>query len=218
MRTLLRTLSAFAVVLALGSAGVSPVGAVDPGLESDFVARLNGVRAEAGLPPLTVDGELTAVARAWSDHMAAAGGISHNPSVGGQVSAPWRGIGENVGTGGDVGSVMQAFVDSESHYANIIDGDYDYVGVGVTWGADGRLYTTHVFMDLDGRPAAVAPAAAPEPAPAPAPEAEAPPAASEPTSVTAPSPPPPQPPPAAAAPGRVAAVLAIVGALDAGVQ
>ena len=114
------------VVLAHGSLVGAPVDAAEPGLESEFVAQLNGVRANAGLPPLAVDGELTAVARAWTDQMAAAGGLPHNPSVGSQVSAPWRGIGENVGTGGSVGSVMQAFVQSEGHYLNIIDGDYDH--------------------------------------------------------------------------------------------
>jgi hypothetical protein len=215
MRTLPRALAAMAVALAVLGPGGPSVDAAEPGLESQFVAEVNAVRAGAGLPALAVDGELTAVARQWADHMAAAGAISHNPNVGGQVSAPWTTIGENVGAGPEVGGIMSAFVNSPSHHANIVEAVYDYVGVGVTWGSDGRMYTVHVFMDLDGGsgapaapappPAAIArPAAAPEPAPEPVPAPAAPPA--------------PAPPPAAIAPARVATVLTLVGALDAGVR
>jgi hypothetical protein len=214
MRTLLRALAGTVVALALvGSAGAT-VDAAEPALESEFVAGVNGVRAGAGLPALTVHGELTAVARAWADRMAAAGGISHNPNLGGQVSAAWTMIGENVGTGPAVAGIMSAFVNSSAHHANIVEPRYDHIGVGVTWGSDGRMYTAHVFMDLGGGGSAPAPAApAPRPRPAAAPAPSPPPPAPEP-----PPPPAPAPPPAALAPDRVAAVLALVGALDAGVR
>jgi hypothetical protein len=132
-------------------------------------------------------------------------------------------VGENVGTGPEVGAIMNAFVGSPSHYANIVDARYDYIGVGVTWGSDGRMYTAHVFMDLGGSSAPV-PAPAPAPArvqaaAAPAPAAAAPAAAPEPEPAPEPvAPPAPAPPPAAAASDRVATVLALVGALDAGVR
>jgi hypothetical protein len=222
MRRFCRALAAATVSVAavvLGGISTEAAGAAEPGLESQFVAGLNNVRAGVGLPALSVDGELTAVARAWADQMAAAGGISHNPNVGGQVSAPWTTIGENVGAGPEVGALMSAFVASPSHYDNIVEPVYDYVGVGVTWGGDGRMYTVHVFMDLDGGSSAPAPepagqaiagpaAAAPAPAPAMDPAPPAPPV----------PPPPPAPPPAAFAPARVATVLSLVGALDAGVR
>jgi hypothetical protein len=164
------------------------------------------------LPALAVDGELSAVARQWADTMAAAGAISHNPNVGSQVSAPWTTIGENVGTGPEVGGIMSAFVNSPSHYANIVEPVYDYVGIGVTWGTDGRMYTAHVFMDLDGGAGAPAPAPVSQPA-----------ALARPMGAAAPAPEPPAPaapapPPAAAAPARVATLLALVSALDAGVR
>jgi hypothetical protein len=214
MRTLPRALAAIAVALAVLTLGGPAARAAEPALESQFVSGVNAVRADAGLPALAVDGELTAVARQWADSMAAGGAISHNPNVGSQVTAPWRTIGENVGAGPEVGGIMSAFVNSPSHHANLVEPRYDYVGVGVTWGGDGRMYTVHVFMDLDGG------AAAP-PATEPARQAIAGPAAAAPAPAPDPVPPPPpvpSPPPAAFAPARVATVLTVVGGLDAGVR
>ena len=179
-------LSTGAATLQAGAAGADRRVAADletvhraanePGLESQYVAGVNGVRADAGLPPLAVDGELTAVARAWADQMAGANRISHNPNLAGQVSAPWLKIGENVGTGAEVGAVMNAFVNSPAHYENIVDGEYEYIGVGVTYGSDGRMYTAHVFMYLgntappEPEPEPPPPPPAPEPEPEPVPE------------------------------------------------
>ena len=214
--------AAIVLIFVLFGANAAPASAADAGAEADFVAALNSVRANNGLPPLAVYGELVGVGRGWADHMAAAGAISHNPNLS-QVSANWTLLGENVGVGNDVGQLMAAFVASPGHLHNILEPRFDHVGVGVTWGADGRMYTSHVFMDLADapapapppapRPAAAQAPAAPAAAPAPAPAA-APPAA------PAPPPPPPVPvaPPAAAEPQRAAAVLAAVASLNAGVQ
>lgn len=178
MRTIARAVTALAAVLALSLAvlGSAPAGAVDAGTESSFVAALNDVRARQGLAPLQVHGELVGVARAWADTMANGGEIWHNPDLAGQVTAPWTVVGENVGVGGDVRQLVDAFVASRAHYANIVDARYDWIGVGVTWGADGRMYTAHVFMDMEAsappppRRQAPAPAPAPAAAPAAAPE------------------------------------------------
>lgn len=222
MRTTLRLLTAAVVSMILLSTGAAApqASAAEPGLESQYVSSLNAVRADAGLPPLAVDGELTAVARAWADRMASENRIWHNPDLGNQISAPWWKIGENVGTGVEVSAVMQAFVNSPAHYRNIVDPDFEFVGVGVTYGSDGRMYTAHVFMDLDGGASAPAPAPAPAPEPEPGPSSDT--AAQAPTQpAPAPAvdtPPPPATPPAAAAPERATEVLRIVGNLDAGVR
>jgi hypothetical protein len=98
-----------------------------------------------------------------------------------------------VGVGYDVDGLMKAFINSSAHYRNIVDPDFNYIGVGVSYGADGRMYTTHDFMYLpDGgdAPADSAPTptaseshrrSAPDPEPPPAadppPEAPLPPPA-----------------------------------------
>ena len=69
----------------------------DSGAEAQFVAKINNIRAQNGLAPLAVYGELRGVARNWTDQMVANGGISHNPNLANEVSANWTKLGENGG-------------------------------------------------------------------------------------------------------------------------
>lgn len=158
------------VLVAVGSlVGTStPAGAASAGDEAAFVSKINALRQSKGLGTLAVSGELTSIGRAWSERMLAAGAISHNPSFPSQVSANWLKLGENVGHGGSVDSLFQAFVNSPAHYKNLVDPDFTHVGVGVVVGPDGSLWTAHQFMRLATSTAAAArPAPAPKPAAAP---------------------------------------------------
>jgi hypothetical protein len=201
----------------LGLANPAPATAADSGTEAAFVSRINGIRASKGLGPLQMYGELQGIARSWSDQMAADGGISHNPSYSSQVSANWTKLGENVGVGYSVDDLMNAFVNSPAHYRNIFDPSFNYIGVGVSYGSAGRMYTTHDFMAM-GAPSAPEPdpTPAPEPAPAPAPKTYAAPAPTAPTAVPDPAPAPePAPAPAPSAePIRVKAVLSALRSID----
>jgi hypothetical protein len=102
---------------------------------------------------------------------------------------------------------MQAFINSSAHYKNLVDPDWNYVGVGVVIAADGRMYTTHNFMKLAGGGGGGAPA----PAPAPRPTTTRPRTQPRPATTTpvppavTPTTPPPKPKPE---PQRVATVLA----------
>lgn len=194
-----------------GAAGreLQGVSASAPDLEAQFVNQINSLRASKGLPTLQVSGSLVGVARAWTDQMAAAGQISHNGNLASQVDVAWTKLGENVGVGYDVGQLMDAFIDSPAHYANLIDPEWTHVGVGVTLGANGKIFTTHNFMAAGG--ASAPPAAAP-PAPPAAPPTTAPPVVTTTTTTTAP-PPPPEPQPTE---GRVAAVLDPLRSLEQG--
>ena len=118
-------------------------------MEQQFLSRINGLRSSKGLGGLTVDAELTGVARRWAANMARAGGISHNPSLASQVTENWVKLGENVGMGPDVDSLFTAFVQSPHHYANLVDPAFTRVGVGVVLTADGTIYTAHEFMLLN---------------------------------------------------------------------
>jgi hypothetical protein len=209
----------------LGVAHPVAAQAADAGAEAQFLSSINSIRAQHGLGPLALYGELTGIARDWSDQMAGAGAISHNPNYTAEVSANWTKLGENVGVGYDVPGLMNAFVNSPAHYRNIVDPAYNYIGIGVSYGSDGRMYTTHDFMSLGDAPAPQPdPTPAPQPDPTPAPVASAPTrgtsdgsgassAASAPTEDT-PAAPAPVPPPSAT-PVRVAAVLTALRAVDA---
>lgn len=143
--------------------------ATDPrSAESAFVSKINALRAGKGLSQLRVDGELTSIGRRWAAKMAAAGDISHNPSFSSWVTAGWVKLGENVGMGGDVDAIFRAFVASPTHYRNLVDPAFQFVGVGVVVAGDGTIFTAHQFEQK------AAPGAVAAPAPAAAPKAAAP--------------------------------------------
>lgn len=149
---------AIVVVLALFVSLLAPTAVnASPNDEAIFINGVNEARTAAGLPPLQFDVQLTELARGWANEMAKGTCgegvfICHASPISAGVTRSWAKLGENVGTGPDVESVMKAFIASEGHYANIVDPEFAYIGVGVVW--DGaRLYTTHRFMKLqDGEP------------------------------------------------------------------
>jgi hypothetical protein len=176
--------------------------------ETRFLELTNSLRVSKGVAPLAVDGGLVSVARSWSGKMAAAGEISHNPSLANQVPSGWKKLGENVGQGGNVDSLQQAFVNSPSHYHNLVDPAFNLVGIGVVYGSGGLIFVTVDFMQRDG-----APAATPRPAPAPAKKAPTPVRRAAPAALPAPAPPPPPPPPPEPSP-RLRLVMEQLRALD----
>ena len=154
------------VALATFAAGfvTAPSAGADAATEaSRFVSLLNQLRASKGLAPLAVDPALTAMAANWSDHMAAAGGISHNPNLANLAPSNWQTLGENVGMGPTVQSIHDAFVASPHHYENLVNASYGYVGIAVT-DSNGTIFVTEDFMGTGG--AAYTPAPAPAPLPA----------------------------------------------------
>lgn len=177
-------LALFALLFPAAPAGAA---AVDPASAAAFVERINDLRSSKGLAPLAVHPELVVKAQGHAATMAAAGRIWHSKLEVG-IDAPWVYLGENVGAGSGVANLHQAFIDSPTHYANLVDGDFTHVGVGVVPGIDGRMYVAEAFMRLE-------PPKAPAPAPVPASTVEEAP----------PAPPAPAPAAPAAAPAHPAA-------------
>ncbi len=121
----------------------APVAGADTGCEARLVARTNAVRAEVGLPALAWDGRAHAVSRGWSNRMAAADRISHNPRYGDELAAQgvdWWTAGENVGMGpADV--VFDMWMASPAHRANLLGADYVAFAVACIE-AGGELWIT----------------------------------------------------------------------------
>lgn len=209
--TLLVVVAVAVTALAGGMLDPSPAAAAAGGRaqwgvaeEQGFVGRINQLRASRGLPTLAVDPELQAQARAWATVMRDHGEIFHTGNLPAGITSDWQKLGENVGVGGSVDSLFDAFVASPTHFDNLVDPTYRYIGVGVVW--DGaRMFTTHRFMSL--RPPAPEPSPTHSPAPAPAPPDEL--ASVDPPTVAPTAVPPPAPPaPAPATPERIALVAA----------
>ena len=166
---------AMAAVVATVALGALPAKA-DAGDAGRLLALTNQVRAAQGLPALTIDSQLTAVAQAWATELAGRGVISHNPSVRSQVTG-WKVLGENVGVGGTVDAIHAAFVASPTHYANLVDSAYTRVGFGIVR-PDARIFVVEVFMLPSSAPTASS-----------APKASSAPTASSATPATTPAPP-----------------------------
>lgn len=114
------------------------------GAEESFVAKINAERSAQGLAPVQVYWDLVDDARAHSQRMMGDSDLFHNPNLG-DVTSGWRGLGENVGVGGSVAALHQAFMNSPVHRRNIL-GDFNYVGVGVVVESDTKMWVTVVFM------------------------------------------------------------------------
>ncbi|MGI8685976.1 MAG: CAP domain-containing protein [Acidimicrobiales bacterium] len=156
MRRLRKVLIVAVVALtAVAVVGSQTAGADSGGDEMDFVNRINGLRASKGLAPLAVKGELFDLSRAWSARMAAAGTISHNPSIAAQAPAGWTRLTENVGTGSETAQIFEALVNSPVHYANMVDPAVQSVGVGVVRSGSDAEFVPMTFMAGDSSPALV---------------------------------------------------------------
>jgi putative cell wall-binding protein len=151
MRRAPALLAAFLAVLAAVTM-LAPAGRASstaPQLDEwDFLNLINRERRQQGMAPLAMVGGALDVARSWAGVMAGDGNLRHNPDVVSQMQARypgWRRVGENVGVGGNVAELDTAFWNSPGHKANVL-GDYDYVGVGVRWASNGRLWVAVEFL------------------------------------------------------------------------
>jgi hypothetical protein len=172
MRKICGLLLSIAVTTTAFTAIAAPAGASAASDASQFLALTNQVRAQKGLPALAAHGGLVSMAQGWSNKMAAAGDISHNPSLSAQAPSNWQRLGENVGMGPSVSSIQQAFVNSPHHYANIVNGEFRHVGIAVAYSGT-TIFVTVDFMRTFQDGTAAAPAAAPAAKPAPAAKAPA---------------------------------------------
>ena len=134
------TRSVAAVVLALSVGVVSPVTTASAGKncyrykdsEKTFAQKINNARGAVGARRLVLDRELSKVARRHAWEMDSKNSLYHTPSskLRWRVTR-WNHLGENVGAGQTVLSLHQAFMNSPSHRANVLDRDFKHVGVGV---------------------------------------------------------------------------------------
>jgi uncharacterized protein YkwD len=118
-------------------------------LSSDEKATLdlhNQTRVANGLPTLCVDQTLTTAARGHSDEMLAYGYFSHNSYSGESFDqrlvrygyTGWTALGENIAYGsGSYGApdpIFNNWMNSTLHRANILNGSFRQVGIGVRLG------------------------------------------------------------------------------------
>ena len=116
--------------------------------EVSVLALVNTVRATAGCQPLHADKKLSELASDFSADMAARAFFDHTDPDG---DDPWdraaqAGVkdlgGENIARGqATAQEVMDAWMNSEGHRANILNCDYKTIGVGAVFGDGGPWWT-----------------------------------------------------------------------------
>ncbi|MFE3638847.1 sigma-70 family RNA polymerase sigma factor [Streptomyces cellostaticus] len=125
------------------------VQAAPSGTVAQVVALVNKERAAAGCGPVTENAQLEKAAQAHSDDMAARNFFDHtNPDGVGpsqRISAAgyrWSASGENIAKGQQTsGSVMNSWMNSPGHRANILNCSFKEIGVGVHNGSGGPWWT-----------------------------------------------------------------------------
>ncbi|WP_155591076.1 CAP domain-containing protein [Lysinibacillus cavernae] len=106
--------------------------------EQEVVKLTNAERTKAGLSPLQTDAKLMAAAREKSQDMQTNNYFSHtSPTFGSPfdrmkaLGITYKGAGENIAKGQrSPQEVVQAWMDSPGHRANILNGKFTHIGVG----------------------------------------------------------------------------------------
>lgn len=147
--TLILTLFSVQLIIAAAPAEAAASNSISE--EQDFVTAINVLRAEYGVGPLTLEVSIRDAARDHTWAMESAGYVFHAADITAGAPAGWQKIGENVGLGPNIAILMNAFVNSSGHLANLIDPSFTHIGVGVV--RDGAtMYTTHRFAKYPTSP------------------------------------------------------------------
>ncbi|KAG7385997.1 hypothetical protein PHYPSEUDO_000852 [Phytophthora pseudosyringae] len=112
---------------------------------------VNSERAKAGLSALCTNKKLAAAAKRHSDDMATNNYMAHDGADGSTMSQrvtdagyEWNAVAENVAAGQeDVTSVMESWMNSEGHRANILGSDYTMFGTAYAY--DGSTTYKHYW-------------------------------------------------------------------------
>lgn len=147
----------------------SPASAITCGLadfEASLLARINQVRAAgascgtrgsfAPTGALAWNAQLTTASAAHSQDMVTNNFFSHTGSNGSTLSVrveaagyAWSSVGENIAAGyGSVTAVMDGWMASDGHCANIMNPGFTQVGVACIRGTASNGYGTYWTMDL----------------------------------------------------------------------
>lgn len=123
-------------------------------IEQQVIQLTNQERTKNGLPALTADWELSRVARYKANDMRDKNYFSHtSPTYGDPFTMmknfgiAYRSAGENIAAGQATPQmVVQAWMNSPGHRANILSRNYTRIGVGYSKGGTQRYYWSQMFI------------------------------------------------------------------------
>ena len=121
--------------------------------DQEILSLVNEERAKVGADPLQIDQQLDQAADLHSQDQASMNTMSHTGSNGSDMGSrvqdtgyQYSTAGENVAAGyPDAEAVMAGWMGSDGHRENILDPNFEDLGVGYSVGDDGNAYWTQVF-------------------------------------------------------------------------
>jgi len=124
------------------------------GPEAELICLINAERVKNGAAPLTQNWEVARVARYKSEEMKRHGMLCHESLVYGspaqqltRFNVPHSVVGANIAMGHETPRlVLDAWLNSQNHYANLIDDKYTSAGVGLSIDDDGIFYWTLMLV------------------------------------------------------------------------
>jgi uncharacterized protein YkwD len=133
-RILTRTALVGTLVLGGLASSAVPAQATITTPEKQMMYLTNLTRRAHGLPLLSWSSSLSDRARYHTRQMVSAGKLYHsNPLSAVFRGYSWRIAGENVGYGGSISQIFNAFMNSAGHRANILNSRFRVIGAGVVY-------------------------------------------------------------------------------------
>jgi uncharacterized protein YkwD len=139
------------IALTLAAAACAPPGSPGSGATGDMVQAVNQDRGASGLGGLAWDDQLYRLAQSHAQEIAASGSLWHS-DIGGWLSLPWmsgwRSLGENLlvaPPGTNAWGAEDMWMGSPPHRANILNGGFNRIGVGVFVDGGGRVWMVALF-------------------------------------------------------------------------
>ncbi|MEG4502917.1 CAP domain-containing protein [Microcoleus sp. F6_B4] len=121
-------------------------------LEKAVNQQINQYRASKKLPPLSIDPQISQVARIHSENMANGKvSFSHDGFEGRAkaVTIPYKSVAENLaynfGYSDPVRNAVEGWIKSDGHRKNM-EGQFNVTGIGIAKNAKGEYYFTQLFV------------------------------------------------------------------------
>lgn len=112
--------------------------------QSEVLTELNADRKANRLSSLPTQADAQRKAQAWAEKLARENKLYHSTLSDG-IKVRWCSLGENVGYGGSIAAIEDAYMRSAGHRANILSTKWNGVGVGYAKNGN-RVYTVQVFI------------------------------------------------------------------------
>lgn len=132
----------------------SAINMIGAGWREEMLAQINTARNTAGVPSLTTCTAVNSAGQWKANDMAMSTGMTHDSTMGagapyyyyGNLGYKFSGAGENIAFGQQsVTEVVNAWLNSPTHRANILQASYTHLGTGAQTG-QGRIFWSQEFF------------------------------------------------------------------------